>query len=99
MYIYELSAFIGTLAAIITGELIHNDHILSKWGRFTREMKDENLFTWFVYKYTSCGICLSGMLGCLSALTLASLGWPLLTVLPIPVWSMLVAGVVRKYVF
>jgi len=98
-YAYELAAFIGTLATIITRELIHNDHILSKWGEFTREMKDENLFTWFVYKYTTCEICLSGMLGCLSAFILAYLGQPVFTVLPIPVYAMLTAGVVRRYVF
>lgn len=98
-YTYELAAFIGTLATIITRELIHNDHILSGWGRMTRELKDMNLLTWFIWKYTTCELCLSGMLGCLSSAILVFLGQPLFTVLPIPVYAMLAAGVVRKYVF
>lgn len=96
---YELAVFIGTLATIITRELAHGDHLLAKPAEFVREIKDDNLVTWFVWKYTTCEICLSGMLGMLSAFVLIYLGCNPFTALTIPVYAMLAAGIVRRYVF
>lgn len=99
MVIANICLFIGAFCALFTGELVQEGHILSPWGRMVDRCKDDGLLWWVLWKYTTCHICLSMLIGLISAVAYFVLTMDVIGAVQIPVYSAVSAQSLRKFIF